>query len=1146
MPTQLTVRRQVAGLILTAMIALIAGVLPTSGPAFAAPPGSPSGLSPSGQTITGAPVLQWNRTAGATSYKVQFSPDDSFTTNVTTVITVNRRYVPIAHLRSSPTGEVFWRVAARNADGESTPTTTSFFRAAMAGPTLTAPASGQSLQQPEDPPLLSWTPVQGAVSYTIQVDTDDSFVPPLTVDNKTTATTSYLIPTPLIAQTYHWQVKATMGTGVETQWSEIRTFTPTGLRKAVLTSPVDNADTKVVDVALDWEPVPGAVKYDLQISTDQNFLSGATTTVTNVVGSRYSPPTTLNNDQYWWRVRPYDAGGNFLDWGQVDVWTFQRHWPDQPVLRYPVNDAVAADPFYFQWDAVPHASRYTLQLSISPDFASIADSCITVHTTYVPKGNGDCMPGAAQSYYWRVLALDDPLPVLTDVIVSQVEHFSYVPEGADMATATPADGATVSVPTLTWEPVTNATAYQVYVRRVDTNTMVVNGVTTTGLSFTPRTALVVDKQYRWWIRPIWGSNRQGWGLDETFWNEFTLVAQAAPVAALPNPLTPPSGTTYVRFPTLTWTPVVGADYYKIAVRDANGVTDFVELPDTFPYPAGEDDGTAYLDQRSYEWIVNAYNADGKFATSSSAGLIQSVRPAAATGHRAAITGQASESADSSCTRVLPEPCPDLKTTPVLRWDPVPFAGGYMVSVSKDAEMTNGVTSIYVEQNIYLPTATYDDASAGDAYHWIVRPCMTSSSSTCTPAFHALHAFNKVSNGVELLSPADGANTKVAHSVTFTWRDWLETNTAPAGADGETGINPQLEARSYKINVATDPSFTHIIDTATVDQTSYTAYAEAYPEGPLYWRVYPIDGSSRVLTPSATRQLDKESPSPTLQSPLGNPLITRTEPFRWQPQDYASSYKIEIYKNDDPSTANRILSATSKQVAYTAAAPLAPSAKPYLWRVFAVNANGFVGEPSAFGRFTVTASKPVQVAPSIGAWVRNTDGLFSWTAVQGATSYKVERRKVGSTSLAESVRTVALAWAPIATIPDGSWEWHVLATDAAGQTIGDSGWRTFKVDATRPTVIAKAPLGKAGPSTNFVVTVSERVTNVSKTTVKRYRKGNTLPVSAVVKLSADGRKAVLNPMANLRRGTTYIARLTSGIKDPAGNTLAALSWSVVIQ
>jgi len=145
--TQLTTRRRWAVLIMTAVVAALVVTLNPMLPAHAAL-SSPAGLTPSGNTLSGEPVLQWNRVAGATSYKVDISADDSFGSNVTTIYTVNRRVVPTAHLRSTPTGEIFWRVAARDNSSASNPTTTSYFRQALAGPTLVAPPSGQLLLQP--------------------------------------------------------------------------------------------------------------------------------------------------------------------------------------------------------------------------------------------------------------------------------------------------------------------------------------------------------------------------------------------------------------------------------------------------------------------------------------------------------------------------------------------------------------------------------------------------------------------------------------------------------------------------------------------------------------------------------------------------------------------------------------------------------------------------------------------------------------------------------------------------------------------------------------------------------------------------------------------------------------------------------------
>ncbi len=162
----------------------------------------------------------------------------------------------------------------------------------------------------------------------------------------------------------------------------------------------------------------------------------------------------MANDQYYWRVRPVDNFGNKRDWNAVTTWTFRRHWPDQPDLEYPENDSTVGDPFFYQWKPVDHASEYTIQLSRSSDFNALVDACSTVHTTYVPTKNTDCWPGAAGTYFWRVIATDAPGEtvdgddIVTDRISAEVGRFTYYP--TLVAPQSPANGATVFVPTLRW------------------------------------------------------------------------------------------------------------------------------------------------------------------------------------------------------------------------------------------------------------------------------------------------------------------------------------------------------------------------------------------------------------------------------------------------------------------------------------------------------------------------------------------------------------------------------------------------------------------------------------------------------------------------------------------------------------------------
>ena len=121
--------------------------------------------------------------------------------------------------------------------------------------------------------------------------------------------------------------------------------------------------------------------------------------------------------------------------------------------------------------------------------------------------------------------------------------------------------------------------------------------------------------------------------------------------------------------------------------------------------------------------------------------------------------------------------------------------------------------------------------------------------------------------------------------------------------------------------------------------------------------------------------------------------------------------------------------------------------------------------------------------------------------------------------------------------------------AASSARSSSGWRRFTVEApatpdtVAPKVIAKSPTRSPKLAENFRVRFSEPVTGVSGKTMRLFLKGRAKPLTAVVKLDSTKTRAVLNPSANLKRRKTYVLKLSSGIKDNAGNALAPYSWSV---
>jgi Bacterial Ig-like domain/Abnormal spindle-like microcephaly-assoc'd, ASPM-SPD-2-Hydin len=114
-------------------------------------------------------------------------------------------------------------------------------------------------------------------------------------------------------------------------------------------------------------------------------------------------------------------------------------------------------------------------------------------------------------------------------------------------------------------------------------------------------------------------------------------------------------------------------------------------------------------------------------------------------------------------------------------------------------------------------------------------------------------------------------------------------------------------------------------------------------------------------------------------------------------------------------------------------------------------------------------------------------------------------------------------------------------DAAGNALAPTPW-SF-ITGPRPTITTRAPgVGAVAVprARNVTATLSENVTGVNGTTFT-LKKGATA-IRATVTYNATSHVATLNPTLTLAASTTYTVRMTSGIKDPAGNPLTATSWT----
>ena len=1041
-------RRSSRARVLTVLAALlmVGGILPSSVGAVA-PSGAPTLLTPTeGQTVSANPIFSWSNVSGAAEYRVQISTSAAFSSFVYNVDTVNRKATPPADL---PLGLLHWRVAGTDGGAGIGPFSQGTFTKEWGNaPVIDAPADGATFDFPTEPVLFDWQPLPGAKNYTLEIDDADDFVG---ASSFTTNNTNFtLTEPPTIDQTYFWRLRATSTTGgVVSDWTGTREYTYAWPTVPTQLTPPDDAGTPIRDITFSWSPVVGAKTYQLQVSPNGDWDNNLLYDV-SIKGTKYNLPVNILNGSYFWRIRAKDAKSTPNNGGWSQEWQFTRNWPQHPDEVAPFYDGVTTpivDVPTLEWTTVPLASYYEVWIGDDPTFPiGSYDTCATNRTKLTPyvrsSGTGGepagCTFEAAHgaTYYWKVRAIDNlggVIGIFSEQNAPDTWRFIYI---GDLPTLlTPADNSTVLVPTLTWDAVDNIQQYRVTIK--DAGGATVLTTTTYATSFTPTDLLdEADEPFQWYVTTIDGAGNPSVIPDQSDWFHFSLNTPI-PTDTSFDITSPADGSSHVRMPRFAWDAYTGAAYYKIWYGPSGGLYFATPLSGSaeLEYPAWTPTAIP-LSSGTYKFYIEAFNASDVSLDLSAEQTFTITAPL--------TLGSGDYLAPDRCTLIAT--CTTLADTPTLEWDPVPGAGAYEVTLANDAEFTNEIKRYKTIFTTLTPRESYLDQQAGQAIYWFVKPCVDFSLTRCGPdsstnANDNASAFRKNSAAVELLTPT--ASQTIADQITFTWTPYLTTS---------EGLNPPVdqEARSYKIEVSLVADFASIFDTATVDQTTYTASSKTYPEGPLYWRVQAIDGSGNSLTKSPARLVNKSSPALTPTFPGNGSTQAGVPYFQWNPQAFAATYLIEVYKNGDTlfSPANKVLNVTTKFSAWAPTTSLASG--DYAWRVRRNDADNRAGPWSAARTFTLQAAKPGLTAPANGATVAANTLLFTWSGVAGGVQYKIEAAATCAfSSLVVNQTTVMTSWAPITALADGTYCWRVKALDAAGNTISTSNTRTFSIGTAPP-------------------------------------------------------------------------------------------------
>jgi hypothetical protein len=211
--------------------------------------------------------------------------------------------------------------------------------------------------------------------------------------------------------------------------------------------------------------------------------------------------------------------------------------------------------------------------------------------------------------------------------------------------------------------------------------------------------------------------------------------------------------------------------------------------------------------------------------------------------------------------------------------------------------------------------------------------------------------------------------------------------------------------------------------------------------------------------------------------------------------------------------------------------------------FEVRAVDAVGNRGAAVERAWTVDTTAPGARTIASPANNTrNNTASFTVSGTAEANTTVELFEGTTSQGTTRAAADGRWSVSLTgVPEGSHTYAAKATDAAGNTSGISNTRTVIVDKTKPEVTNTTPVDLAtgvAPTTNVYATFSEAMkkSTINSLTFFLVKEGTRTKVPAKATYNATNKRVILNPGANLERGATYIARVTTGAKDLASNAL----------
>ncbi|HWE03064.1 MAG TPA: fibronectin type III domain-containing protein [Tepidisphaeraceae bacterium] len=939
--------------------------------------------------------LAWTAESGATTYKVERSPNNSTWSTIAAADASNS---------FSDTGLAagtiyYYRISGASAAGTSAPAT------AVSGLTLPVTPTLSDSAITATTIGFSWTASHGASGYTLQDSTDSGMT---WTDVVTQASTTYTATNLTSDTPYEFQIKATNASGSSAYSTALSAAT-------VMPSPINLSATVVsgTEITLMWFSEVGADTYKLERSLNNSTWSTiAAADATNSYDDTGLTPGTT----YYYRVSATDANGTSAPGTGVSTVTA----PAIPTLS---TTSVGATSISFSWTASPTATGYTLQdssdagmtwttavtqagvsysvtglsadtsyqfkiLASNGSGSSLYSAPVTIKTLLAsPAGLAPTVVSASEvdlawtaeagattykverslnNSTWSTIAAADATNSYNDTTLNAGTTYYYRISGTN-ATGTSAPASSVNALTLpatptlsfsnatassinfSWTPSASATAYTLQ-SSVDSGMTWLTVVTQAGNTYVDSTALASNTPYQFQVLATNGSGSSPYSAPVSV---STLLA--APAGLAPTVISAAEID-------LAWTSESGAATYKVE-RSPNG-TSWSTIAAADATNSYHD--TSLLAGTTYYYRISGTNTAG---TSAPAAAVHAITwPATPT-----LTGIA-----VSDTQIN------------FSWSPSLSATGYTLQSSADSGMTwtNVVTQAGVTYNVTT------GLTADTAYEFQILATNGSGSSPYS---------SPITVSTLLSSPAGLAPTVIsATEVDLAWT----SETGAATYKVERSVN-----NTTWTTIAAADATNSYADTALTAGTTY------------YYRISATDAAGTSLPAVAVNALTDPA-APTLTTTVISAIQINVS---WTTTPSATGYTLTISGDGGMTWSSPGVTQTNTTYSNTGLT----AGTLYQYRVTANNASGSSAHSTAVSATTLLAAPTTLTATAASS----TSVTLAWSAIAGSTNYKVERSVNNSTWTTVSTPglTGASTGATDSTVLAGTTYYYRLSAISASGT-----------------------------------------------------------------------------------------------------------------